>query len=122
MNLYLYMPPLSAHLPSCFKGPIAGELIRHWQQSSPEKLQTIICKVYQMTHKERPYANWHCPNLGTTNTMHNTNLNKNMLYIHRTYHKSGLQKADIQRLYNKILGPHLDFDKIVITMSRAANV
>jgi hypothetical protein len=41
MNLYLYIPPLSAHPPSCFKGLIAGEIRRYWLQNSPEDFKTI---------------------------------------------------------------------------------
>ncbi len=34
LNLYLYIPPLSAHPHSCFKGFITGEIIRYWTQNS----------------------------------------------------------------------------------------
>jgi hypothetical protein len=37
MNLYLYIPPISAHPISCFKGLINGELIRYWYQNSREE-------------------------------------------------------------------------------------
>ncbi len=39
MNLYLYIPPSSAHPPSCFKGLIAGELRRYWLQNNPNNFQ-----------------------------------------------------------------------------------
>jgi predicted DNA-binding protein (UPF0251 family) len=34
MNLYLYIPPLSAHPPSCLKGLIAGEMRLYWLQKT----------------------------------------------------------------------------------------
>ncbi len=37
MNLYTYIPSLSAHPKSCFKGLIKGELLRYWLQNSEEK-------------------------------------------------------------------------------------
>jgi hypothetical protein len=34
LNLYLFIPPISAHPTSCFKGLIVGELLRYWNQNS----------------------------------------------------------------------------------------
>jgi hypothetical protein len=44
MNLYLYIPPLSAHPHSCFKGLINGELRRYWIQNNPSKFQELLLK------------------------------------------------------------------------------
>jgi hypothetical protein len=44
MNLYLYIPPLSSHPPSCFKGLIAGELRQYYLQNNTEKFQEILAK------------------------------------------------------------------------------
>jgi hypothetical protein len=42
MNLYLYIPLLSAHPSSCFKGLIFGELRRYWTQNNPIKFQEML--------------------------------------------------------------------------------
>jgi hypothetical protein len=47
MNLYLYIPPLSAHPPSCLKGLIAGEMRRYWLQNSPKGYKSILLKFIE---------------------------------------------------------------------------
>jgi hypothetical protein len=42
MNLYLYIPPLSVHPSSCFKGLIFGKIRRYWTQNNPRKFQEIL--------------------------------------------------------------------------------
>ncbi len=46
----------------------------------------------------------------------------NILYIHRTYHPIGPQRHDIRNLYQKILEPHLNFDKMTVAISRPPNL
>jgi len=47
LNLYLYIPPLSAHPYSCFKGFIKGELHRYWKQNSPTDFQILTSKFLE---------------------------------------------------------------------------
>jgi len=47
MNLYLYIPPLSVHPPSCFKGLITGEVRRHWLQNNLEDFQQLLLKFIE---------------------------------------------------------------------------
>jgi hypothetical protein len=107
MNLYLYIPPLSAHPPSCFKGLITRELCRYWLQNSPENFQEILCLSLDMSNNHK-----------NTN---NTN-DDNILYIHNTYHPNGPQRNEIRNLYQKILEPHLDFNKMIVAISRPFNL
>jgi hypothetical protein len=47
MNLYLYIPLLSAHPPSCLKGLITGELRRFWLQNNHSNFQRILVKFIE---------------------------------------------------------------------------
>jgi hypothetical protein len=131
MNLYLYIPPLSAHPPSCFKGLITGELRRYWLQNNPDDFQNILCKfIERLTERGHtletltPILKLAASQLDSTNTItkRSCNANDNTLYIHRVFHPNGLQRRDIRLLYQKILEPFLDFDKMIIALSRPTNL
>jgi hypothetical protein len=127
MNLYLYIPPLSAHPPSCFKDLITGEVRRYWLQNNPVNFQMIHIKFI-----ERLLARGHTldkitPLIRNTATMlDNKGINlltkpsdpDNIIFIHKTYHPNGIQRKDIRRLYQSILEPHLDFEKMTVAISR----
>jgi hypothetical protein len=127
MNLYLYIPPLLAHPPSCFKGLITGEVRRCWLQNNPENFQMILIKFI-----ERLLARGHTLDKITplirnaATTLDNKGINlltkpsdpDNIIFIHKTYHPNGIQRKDIRRLYQSILEPHLDFEKMTVAISR----
>jgi hypothetical protein len=121
MNLYLYIPPLSAHPPSCFKVLITGEVRRHWLQNNLEDFQQLLLKFI-----ERLLASGHTldkisPLLqNAAATLDNKVINlffarpnnpDNVIYIHKTYHPHGIQRKDIRRHFQKILEPHLNCEK-----------
>jgi len=131
MNLYLYIPPFSAHPPSCFKGLIAGEIRRYWMQNNPEHFQKtltqfinrlldrghsltniipILMETAESIDKQRHITNNSKPN------------NEDTLFIHRVFHPYGLSRQDIRRLYSEILEPHLQFNRMTIAMSRPTNL
>jgi len=46
LNLYLYIPPISAHPQSCFKGLITGEIIRYWKLNSNQKDFIYVTQLF----------------------------------------------------------------------------
>jgi hypothetical protein len=131
MNLYLYIPPLSAHPQSCFKGLIHGELRRYWIQNNPFNFQTILLKFIQrLTDRGHtieqltPLLMQAAVNLDNatwqpSNTSSNTH---NILYIHWRHHPGGLQRAEIRRIYESTLQPYLPYERMQIAMSRPKNL
>jgi hypothetical protein len=135
MNLYLYIPPLSAHPPSCFKGLIAGEIRRYWLQNSPEDFKTILVKFIERLlargHKLetlKPVFAQAALSLDSRilpSVMSESSKKENILYIHRTYHPKGIQSYEVRQLYDQILKPsldYLDYDHMTIALSRPRNL
>jgi len=131
MNLYLYIPPLSAHPPSCFKGLIFGELRRYWSQNPPENFQKLLSKFIQRLVDRGHTLQKLIPIISQAamaidqNGQHQAALKKdasNTLYIHWRYHPAGIQRSDIRQIYNKTLQPHLPYDNMRVAISRPTNL
>jgi hypothetical protein len=129
MNLYLYIPPSSAHPPSCLKGLIAGELRRYWSQNNPVTFQNILVKFIQRLidrghtlENLTPLLYQASENLDANPRIQQTNEEQDTLFIHWQFQPHGLQRRDIRRLFDKILKPHLPYNKMQIAITRPKNL
>jgi hypothetical protein len=131
MNLYLYIPPLSAHPPSCFKGLIFGELRRYWSQNSPETFQKLLSKFIQRLVDRGHTLKQLIPIISQAaitidqKGQQRATLKKDdssTLYIHWRYHPAGIQRSDIRQIYNKTLQPYLPYDNMRVAISRPTNL
>jgi len=107
LNLYLYIPPTSAHPTTCFKGLIIGELLRYWNQNSSQNdFITITNKFISCLLQRGHLLKDLIPKLRvavatidniTHNTQEHTNHNKpdESLYIHWQFHPKDINKAKI---------------------------
>jgi len=111
LNLYLYIPPLSAHPPSCFKGLIYGEMKRYWVQNNPadftDILSKFIIRLYERGHKIEALAPLITQAALTLKhhyaiTKQTNDSDQNTLYIHWPYHPHGIQRHTIRHLFNNI--------------------
>jgi len=126
MNLYLYIPPLSAHPPSCF-GLIFGEIRQYWLQNTPEKFQGLLSKFIQRLvnrghhlHTLTQILTKAASTLDSRLQNHDTPKkdDDNTLYIHWQYHPNSLQCSDIRQIFNKTLHSHLPYDSMHLAISR----
>jgi hypothetical protein len=129
MNLYLYIPPSSAHPPSCLKGLIAGELRRYWSQNNPVTFQNILVKFIQRLidrghtlENLTPLLYQAAENLDANPRIQQTNEEQDTLFTHWQFQPHGLQRRDIRRLFDKILKPHLPYNKMQIAITRPKNL
>jgi hypothetical protein len=128
LNLYLYIPPLSAHPPSCLKGLIAGEMRRYWLQNSPEDYKTILVKfIERLLCRGHSLKNLMPILMQAANSLdtelvkpqENPARDDNTLFIHKIYHPHGLQREDIRQLYDGILKT---IEKMTVAISRPTNL
>ncbi len=129
LNLYLYLPPRSAHPPSCLKGLIAGEMRRYWIQNSQDEFTEILKKfIIRLTERGHqlkdiiPILQQTAAKLNSTPSHKASKNNLNTLFIHQTYHPHGVQRRDIRNLYSQTLETHLDFDRMTVATSRPVNL
>ncbi len=129
LNLYLYIPPNSAHPPSCLKGLISGEMRRYWIQNDPQNFESILTKfIIRLTerghnlHDLLPLLKHAAVQLKNHHTQQRHKDKPNTLYIHQRYHPNGLQRTDIRALYNATLKPYLDYDTMTVAISRPHNL
>jgi len=129
LNLYLYIPPRSAHPPSCIKGLISGELRRYWLQNRPEDFETILSKFIIRLANRGHHLNDLIPllqqaalKLSNANSHGARAISTNNLYIHQMFHPNGLQRTDIREAYNATLKPFLNFEKVTVAISRPRNL
>jgi hypothetical protein len=137
MNLYTYIPPLSAHPKSCFKGLITGELLRYWHQNTDERDFINITSLFIKRLTQRGHCTQDIiPILQRTaasidnsiritanaNNKQSEKNRNNTLYIHWKYHPSDITKQRIRHIYNKTLKNHENFEKMIIAVKRPKNL
>jgi hypothetical protein len=134
MNLYLYIPPLSAHPLGCFKSLITGELLRYWKQNSDPKDFIEITSLFIQPLLDRGHLlNTITPLLQTAaSTIDNQGTARRInqretdsdetLFIHWEHHPSSLTNQEIWNIYNDTIHKVDSFDYMRIALSLPRNL
>jgi hypothetical protein len=129
LNLYLYIPPNLVHPPSCLKGLISGELHQYWLQNDTDNFQTMLTKFIEHLIDRGHRINDLIPLLKqaalTIDANPTTKAAKNQsstLFIHWRYHPHSLQRSDLRSFYEATLKQTLNYDKVMIAISRPKNL
>jgi hypothetical protein len=140
MNLHLYIPPSSAHPPSCLKGLITGELLRYRKQNDNKdfvdittsfiermidrghKLENLIPLIHEAATAidKKRFSSYLTD---TDSPLNNSKKEQKSLYFHWKYHPNGISNSTIRYHYNIHLKQHLQmFDKMTLAISRPTNL
>jgi hypothetical protein len=129
LNLYLYIPPRSAHPPSCLKGLISGEMRRYWLQNNTKNFESMLEKfIIRLTDRGHllqnllPIFQHAARHLGNVTLQKQQQKISDTLFIHQRYHPKGLKRKDIRDVYDETLKPFLDFDNMTVAISRPRNL
>jgi hypothetical protein len=132
LNLYLYIPPLSAHPSTCLKGLIKGELYRYWTQNEARNFENLTMKFIERLHARGHTIDNLTPIFlqaaaSLTNQLSKLHRSKsnnedNNLFIHWQFHPKGLQRQDIRQSFNSTLQSHTPFERMIIAISRPKNL
>jgi hypothetical protein len=150
MNLYLYIPSISAHPESCFKGLIVGNFLRFYKQNTPanfkQLLQNFALHLHQRGHSfetiklqfTRAASILDKKRLLKSSLLHEQPVNDDdandddanitcrparTLYIHWQYQPNGIKKETIRAIYNKTLKGRDNFNGgMTIALSRPKNL
>ncbi len=134
LNLYLYIPPISAHPTSCFKGLIVREFLHYWNQNSSEQdfiniTSNFISRLLQRGHLLEELI---LMLKSAAATIDNANINlqewstdkeaDETLYIHWQFHPKDINKSKICQTYNTTLKNYDNFQHMRVTMARPKNL
>ena len=115
MNLYLYLPPTSAHNPAIFKGMIYGMLYRYWQQNTTppdfqQMVKLLFHRLLQCGHHQHQLEKWFRDSAKCIDDIesgqkqsHSSMVNnqKERLFLHVKYHPATIPSKSIHELFNQ---------------------
>jgi hypothetical protein len=101
-----------------------GELRHYWIQNNKNDFETILSKFNQRLTERGHNLNDLIPilNQAAATLDSSTSANLRTLFLHWQYHPKGTHRRKQRQLYNEHLASILDYDNMVIAMSRPVNL
>ena len=148
MNLHLYIPPISAHPTSCFKGLIVGNFLRFRKQNDDKNFSILIenfahhllarghsltaikthfKKAADSINKKYLQQSPTQPTPLPPQTPHQQHTDPTIanrsLYLHWEYHPNGIQRQRLRAIFKETLEACNPFKQgMIVAMSRPKNL
>jgi hypothetical protein len=141
MNLYLYIPPISAHPVGCLRGLVFGNLRRFWIQNTHREDYISVARHFAERLIERGHPAHtietlfmeaakrfdetakHPPTIPAVDNADSLlNPDPAQYYFHLEYHPRGIPRKEIRTLFNNTVGKLLPTHKFTIAYSRPKNL
>lgn len=132
MNLYLYIPPGSAHPRSMLRGLVFGRLRAYLLQNTDEDNFIHFAKLLAQRLRARGWSNQTLLPLFREAMQHlqqnhrrqpkTTTSNRDRVYFHLPYHPRGLQRRQVRQLFERHMRQILPTAQLTIAMSRPKNL
>jgi hypothetical protein len=133
MNLYLYIPPASAHSPNMLKGLIYGRL-QSYKNTNSDPDDYIHYAI--LLAKRLIARGWNEHTITSLMDEAHQSLKRKQLRIddltatpkaqplifHLPFHPRGIQRQTIQEIYKKTLGSHITDRNFIVAVSRPRNL
>jgi hypothetical protein len=141
MNLYLYIPPNSAHPQGLLRGLIFGRMRAYWHQNTDKKNFVRMAKLLAQRLIARGYSKQvltplfieaterlnHLDNesklQGATTTVSATEeKDKKPIFFHLPFHPRGIKRATIRKTFDASLKKLLPSRSLIVAVSRQKNL
>ena len=134
MNLYLYIPPLSAHPSGMIKGLVYSAIRRYKRQNTDRKDYVEMVRLLYQRLRDRGWEKQQLYELfiDAVNTIDKGMINNNQhvqedetSFIHCQYHPDGITRRELQRSFKSIcskLQQQMKINKLTVAFSRPKNI
>ena len=140
LNLFLYLPPSSAHPPGCIKGTVYGLIGRYYAQNTHRKDYLYFVQMLYRHLLDRGWERQYTRQLildaaaniearepkGSKSSSPDTDNTNDRLFFHLQYHPDDISRKRIQELYQEHCGElflrELNIQRPTIAYSRPPNL